>query len=297
MNLTLVIMAAGMGSRFGGLKQIEPVGPSGEIIADYSVYDAIRCGFKKVVFIIRREHLDYFKEHITKKFEKKIEVDFAFQELDMIPKDAKLPEGRVKMLGTGHAILCAKDRIDGDFAVINADDFYGYDAFKKASEFLKNENKNEFACISYPYNVTCSKNGKVKRGVIIEEKGSIKDILESEIGPENGKIIARTLTGGKEIEIPEDQLVSMNFLCFRKNLFPFLEREFDTFIHGDIGEKKECLIPEILKKGLEENAFKIKSIKTTAKWMGITYKEDLNEMKDSLDKLIKKGEYPNKLWD
>ena len=174
---TLVIMAAGMGSRFGGLKQIEPVGPSGEIIADYSVYDAKKAGFERVVFIIRKENEDYFKEHIISKFNDKIEVELAFQELSYIPEDVILPEGRVKMLGTGHALYCAQDYIDDDFIIINSDDFYGYDSFLQASKFLDSKNE-DYMSVNYPFYVTMSKYGKVKRGVVKEDNGYVKEVLE-----------------------------------------------------------------------------------------------------------------------
>ena len=176
---TLVIMAAGMGSRFGGLKQIEPVGPHGEIIADYSVYDAKRAGFSKVVFIIRKENEDYFRTHIINKY-KGIDIVLAFQELDYIPCDVTLPEGRVKMLGTGHALYCAKDVIEGDFIIINSDDFYGKHSYELASKFFDEETKN-YLSVNYPYIVTASKYGKVKRGVVKENNGIIESITESEI--------------------------------------------------------------------------------------------------------------------
>src|SRR5574344_1213783 len=179
---SLVVLAAGMGSRFGGIKQIEPVGPCGEILADYAVYDAKRYGFERVIFIIKKEHLDIFKEKICQKYMDKIEVCFAFQELNNIPSDVKIPEGRTKMLGTTHALLAAKPFIDGPFLMINADDYNGPDSFKLASEFFdKNELPNEYLTVNYPFKVTSSNNGKVKRGVCISEGDVVKNIIESEI--------------------------------------------------------------------------------------------------------------------
>ena len=296
-NLTLVIMAAGMGSRFGGLKQIEPVGPNNEIIADYSVYDAIKAGFKKVIFIIRKENLKYFQENITKKYQDKIEVLFAFQELENIPQEIKLPKDRTKMLGTAHALYCAKDLINGDFVLINSDDFYGFDSYNRAVDFFENSNDNyEYVSINYPYKITESKNGAVKRGVVVENNGFIEDIIESEIKKENDKLIARSLTNDKTFEINEDTLVSVNFFGIKKTFLNYLNAKFNAFIKKDIGLNDEFLIPNVLKDGIKEKRFKIQSKTSKSNWMGITYKEDLPYLKDKINELIKKGEYPDNLW-
>lgn len=292
---TLVIMAAGMGSRFGGLKQIEPVGPSGEIIADYSVYDAKKAGFERVVFIIRKENEDYFKEHIISKFNDKIEVELAFQELSYIPEDVILPEGRVKMLGTGHALYCAQDYIDDDFIIINSDDFYGYDSFLQASKFLDSKNE-DYMSVNYPFYVTMSKYGKVKRGVVKEDDGYVKEIIESEISVDGDKIIASSLINGDIFEIEKDTPVAVNFFAFRKSFLNVLNQEFDKFIHGDIDLKSEFLLPDILKCGLAEKKFKVKCATSKSKWIGMTYKEDEEDVKKSINELISLGEYPNNLW-
>jgi len=292
---TLVIMAAGMGSRFGGLKQIEPVGPSGEIIADYSVYDAKKAGFEKVVFIIRKENEDYFKEHIISKFNDKIEVELAFQELSYIPEDVILPEGRVKMLGTGHALYCAQDYIDDDFIIINSDDFYGYDSFLQASKFLDSKNE-DYMSVNYPFYVTMSKYGKVKRGVVKEDNGYVKEIIESEISVDGDKIIASSLVDGDIFEIEKDTPVAVNFFAFRKSFLNVLNQEFDKFIHGDIDLKSEFLLPDILKCGLDEKKFKVRCATSKSKWIGMTYKEDEEDVKKSINELISLGEYPNNLW-
>ena len=297
-KITLVIMAAGMGSRFGGLKQIEPVGPNGEIIADYSVYDAIRAGFDKVIFIIREENLEYFKEHISSKFDNKIKVEYAFQELNRIPKDVKLPENRVKMLGTGHALLCAKNLIDSDFVLINSDDFYGSDSYKIASKFFgESKDDLEYLSVNYPFNITSSENGAVKRGVIFTKDEYMINNLECEISKNNGKYIAKELDSNNVFEIEETQAVSVNFFGLKKTFLKYLEEEFNEFIHGKIDEKKEFLLPTIIKKGIENNDYKVKCKISTSKWMGITYKEDLPKLKKDLQELIKKGEYPEKLWE
>lgn len=292
---TLVIMAAGMGSRFGGLKQIEPVGPSGEIIADYSVYDAKKAGFERVVFIIRKENEDYFKEHIISKFNDKIEVELAFQELSYIPEDVILPEDRVKMLGTGHALYCAQDYIDDDFIIINSDDFYGYDSFLQASKFLDSKNE-DYMSVNYPFYVTMSKYGKVKRGVVKEDNGYVKEIIESEISVDGDKIIASSLVDGDIFEIEKDTPVAVNFFAFRKSFLNVLNQEFDKFIHGDIDLKSEFLLPDILKCGLAEKKFKVRCATSKSKWIGMTYKEDEEDVKKSINELISLGEYPNNLW-
>lgn len=297
-NLTLVIMAAGMGSRFGGLKQIEPVGPNKEIIADYSVFDAIRAGFDKVIFIIRREHLDYFKNNITNKYKDKIKVEFAFQELNIIPSDVTLPEGREKMLGTAHALFCAKELITDDFVIINADDFYGLDSFKIAADFLKNDTDTK-NCISvnYPFIVTASKNGSVKRGVVITEDGYFKDSVECEITKTTAGYLARPLNGKEEFMIAEDQSVSVNFFGLRHSFLKTLDVEFAKFIHGPIDLKNEFLLPDVIRIAIKTGAIKMRAKVSNSMWMGMTYKEDLPDLKSNIEKLIAKGEYPEKLWD
>lgn len=291
---TLVVMAAGMGSRFGGLKQIEPVGPNGEIIADYSVYDAKRAGFSKVVFIIRKENEDYFRKNIINKYEG-IEVKLAFQELDNVPRNVVIPDGRVKMLGTGHALYCAKELIDGDFIVINSDDFYGKNSYEIASKFFDEEDEN-YLSVNYPYEVTASKYGKVKRGVVKEENGIITSITESEIGEVDGHFIARSLTDNHEFEISGNTPVAVNFFGLRKEFLHILEEEFDKFIHGEVTLTNEFLLPDILKNGISKGLFKLESKVSESKWIGMTYKEDLESVKEHINNLIERGEYPSKLW-
>lgn len=297
-KLTLVIMAAGMGSRFGGLKQIEPVGPNGEIIADYSIFDAIRSGFDKVIFIIRREHLDYFKNNICSKYADKIEVDFAFQELSMIPSDVTLPVGREKMLGTAHALYCAKKMIDNDFVIINADDFYGLDSFKIAAEFLRNNTDiKECVSVNYPFIVTASKNGGVKRGVVITENGYFKDSVECEIDKTSTGYLAKPLNGTPEFMIAADQSVSVNFFGLRHSFLDVLDTEFAKFIHGPIDLKTEFLLPDVIRSAIKNDAIKMCAKVSSSTWMGMTYKEDLPDLKANIASLIVKGEYPEKLWD
>ena len=294
MNKTLVIMAAGIGSRFGGLKQIEPVGPNKEIIADYTVYDAKRAGFFKVIFIIRKENEEYFRQNIINKYEG-LEVVLAHQELDYIPVGTTVPEERTKMLGTAHAPYCAKDLIDGDFVVVNSDDFYRKDSFKIAIDFL-NEYENDYVSINYPYKVTASKYGKVKRGIVNEKDGIVTSINESEVGVENGKIIAKSLQSGKSFEIDENTPVAVNFFGLRKSFLNILEKEMDEFLKKRVNLTNEFLLPEILKDCLNENLIVLKSKFSPSKWMGMTYKEDLETVKNHINALIERGDYPNELW-
>jgi NDP-sugar pyrophosphorylase family protein len=293
---SLVILAAGMGSRFGGLKQATPVGPSGEVIADYSVYDAIKNGFERVVFIIREEHTDIFKE-ITDKFKDKIEVCFAYQKLDAIPNDVVIPEGRTKMWGTTHALLAAKDFIDGPFVMLNADDFYGYDTFRQAKLFFDNkEYEDYYATVGYPFKTVSSKNGAVKRGIISISDGVVKDIIEAEIELTDKGNLAHPLDGSDAYYIEDDQPVSMNFLCFKPSIFNYLERDFNKFIYGPLNEKCECLIPDTLKGCINNNEITVKNFTTSAKWIGMTYKEDLVVVQDTIKEFIKEGIYPSNLW-
>ena len=205
--MQLLIMAAGMGSRFGGLKQIAPMGPNDEFIIDYSIYDAIKAGFSKVVFIIKEENYDIFKETIGSRVEPHIPVEYVFQKIDNVPDFVKIPETREKPWGTAHAIYCAKDAITEPFLVINADDFYGRDAFMVAKEFLEKGNEKEYATITYQVVNTMTENGSVKRGVTVAENGILKSITESKIEEIDGKIKATALNSGEEYELSRDALV------------------------------------------------------------------------------------------
>ncbi len=291
---TLVIMAAGMGSRFGGLKQIEPVGPNKEIIADYSVYDAKRTGFSKVIFIIRKENEEYFRKNIINKYHG-IKVSLAYQELEYVPKSESVPAQRTKMLGTGHALYCAKDLIDGDFAVINSDDFYGKDSYKIAADFLDN-NEKDYVSINYPYIITASKYGKVKRGIVTEDGDIITKITESEVGDESGKIIAKSLQNGEVFEIDKNSPVAVNFFGLRKNFLDILSKELNIFLDNEVNLTNEFLLPEILKKCIDENLVTLKSKVSPSRWIGMTYKEDLFSVKEYINSLIERGDYPNELW-
>lgn len=296
-NLTLVIMAAGMGSRFGGLKQIEPVGPNGEFIIDYSIYDAIRAGFNKVVFIIKEENYEIFKETIGKRIEKQVEVSYVFQRQTDIPEGYDIG-GRTKPWGTSHAILSAKNEVDGDFLVLNADDFYGKDAFMQASKFFNENHNNEYAIIGYKIKNTLTDNGSVKRGVCEEKDGYLTKIIESSVIEENGVITVSPLDGSSPFTINGDDPVSMNMFCFRDDLFEYLDKHLVEFFEKNKDDLSKCeyLIPDSVYNSIKEGRVKVKLIPTTAKWQGITYKEDKERLVNDIEELIEKGEYPHKLW-
>lgn len=301
-DLILVILAAGMGSRFGGLKQIAPLGPNGEFIIDYSVYDAIKTGFNKIVFLIKEENYDLFKETIGSRVEPHINVEYCFQKNDNLPAGYEIPETRVKPLGTAHAILCCKDKVNEPFMMINADDFYGRDAFMKAAEFLRNTTEDiphQYGMVGYQVKNTMTENGAVKRGACKVENGYLTELIESSIETVNDKIIASPLNGSEPFEVSENDTVSMNMLLFTPSIFKYIEDNFRDFLdkNKDNMEKCEYLIPDILFKAIAENYATAKVLETTATWYGVTYKEDADYVKDSLAKLVQTGEYPNNLWE
>ena len=297
--MELVIMAAGMGSRFGGLKQIEPVHSNWEFILDYSIYDAIKCGFDKVVFIIKEENYSLFRDTIGKRIEDAIEVSYVFQKNDNVPKWVKLPNERTKPLGTGHAILCCKDVVKENFLVINADDFYGRDAFLVASKFIKNmKNENEFAMVGYKVGNTLTENGSVKRGVCESENGFLSKLTESTVSIENGKIICKPLNGSSEFEAYDDTLVSMNMFIFTPKIFDYLEEDFVKFFKDNESDLSKCeyLIPDVVFDLIKRKLVTVSVLKTDAVWQGITYKEDKDALVDGLNKLVNDNVYPDKLW-
>ncbi len=293
--MTLVIMAAGMGSRFGGLKQIEPVGPNGEFIIDYSIYDAKRCGFDKVVFIIKEENYEIFKETIGKRVDKYIDVEYVFQKNDNV--NVELPKERVKPLGTGHAILCCKDVVKENFAIINADDFYGYDAYKTISNFLKNNNDlDKYAMVGYKAINTITDNGSVKRGVCRSKDNKLTELIESSISFDGDKLVATSLETNESFDIEKEQLVSMNMFGFTPKIFEYLEEKFDKFLKTTDLLKSEYLIPSVVDELIKENKVTVDVLSTSSKWYGVTYKEDKDFVVNSLKELTNKGEYPKGLW-
>lgn len=296
---TLLIMAAGMGSRFGGLKQIEPVGPNGEFIIDYSIYDAIEAGFTKVVFIVKEDFYESFRETIGKRVEPYIKVEYAFQNDDYIPTRFKpLLKKRTKPLGTAYAILCAKDKIKEPFAVINADDYYGKDAFLKASEYLDDIIYNHYGVVGYKVGNTLTPNGATKRGVMEVADNKLLRITESKVAPKRNKIIAAPLHSSNGKEIDEDTLVCMNLLLFSPDLFDILSDELYLFLslHQKNLDDYEFQIPDVLDTCLKKNIKTIDVINTTSTWYGMTYKEDKETVEKALRELTSAGLYPQHLW-
>lgn len=298
MQPTLLILAAGMASRYGSMKQVEGFGPSGETIMDYSIYDAIRAGFGKVVFIIRKDFAENFKAIFDTRFKGQIEVDYVYQEMNYHVDEAYIPADRTKPWGTGHAILCAADAINEPFAVINADDFYGQDGFVKAADFLNNEcTPNKFAIIGYQLDKTLSEHGTVSRGVCkVDANNNLVDITERvKIYREDGKVVYEE--DGVKTEVPANSSVSMNFWCFHPSVFEFTRELFKNFPKDNIDNiKAEFFIPIIGDQFIKNEKNTIEVIPTSAQWFGVTYKEDAPGVKESLNKLIASGEYPSSLW-
>ena len=303
-DTTLVIMAAGIGSRFGGgIKQLAPIGPNGEIIMDYSIYDALEAGFDKVVFVIRKDLEKDFKEIIGNRIEKEVEVAYAFQELDDIPeKFSGKFTGRTKPWGTGQAILCCKDVVDAPFLVINADDYYGKEAFIKLHDFLISENENKekmnLAMAGFSLKNTLSENGTVTRGVCVADaNGYLEKVIETTgIQIVDGKIQCDNAEVSKWIT--SDTMVSMNMWAGYPDFLQYIDEGFTRFLDtlGENPEKKEYLLPNIVAELLEKNLASVKVLNTSDRWIGITYKEDIEPAQEKFHLMIEDGTYPKELW-
>ena len=296
-DLTLVILAAGMGSRFGGLKQVEPIGPNGEFIIDYSIYDAIRAGFTKVVFLIKDEIYDLFRDTVGKRIEGKIPVAYAFQRVGDVPEWVDIPEERVKPWGTAQAVLACKNEVSGNFVMINSDDFYGRDAYMKIAEYFNNADGDDYAMVSFRVVNTMTENGSVKRGVCESNEGLLTNIIESSIEKVEDKIIASPLDGRDSFEVEPNSLVSMNFFGFTPRIFAKLEKEFPLFFEKNKDNllKAEFLIPDIVFDEIKDGV-KVHVLESIDKWLGVTYREDKEYVVSEIQKLIDKGVYPNNLW-
>lgn len=300
MKKTLLILAAGMGSRFGGLKQIEGMGPNGEFIIDYSIYDAKKAGFNKVVFIIKEENYDIFKETIGKRVEPHIETEYVFQKNDNLPLEyQELLKNRIKPLGTAHAILCAKNKINEPFAIINADDFYGYDAYEKAANYLDKVSTNHYGLVAYRLGNTLTPNGSAKRGVCeVTENKELITLTESKVTLKGDVVEVEPLEKPDKFTTSKDTIASMNFLLFTPDLFDILESRMKTFLDNNKNNLESCefLIPIVLNELVEEKSKIVDVLETTAKWYGVTYKEDKDMVVNAILNLVNTGVYPNNLW-
>lgn len=301
----LVIMAAGMGSRYGGLKQMDPVDEYGNMILDFSIYDAIKAGFEKVIFIIKHQIEDDFKHFIGERIAKRIQVEYVFQELDELPKGFSIPEGRVKPFGTGHAILCAKDIIQGPFAVINADDFYGRHAFQEIYRQLTTISDDvhyRYAMVGYRLHNTLTENGHVARGVcVVDQDNKLVKIKERTCIEKHGKDAEYTEDNGETwIKLPEESLVSMNMWGFTRSIMKELENRFIVFLQEDLPknpQKAEFFLPFAVDEMLQEKKAVVDVLKTPDVWHGVTYKEDKPQVMEAIRQLKEEGVYPSSLWE
>lgn len=298
--MQLVILAAGMGSRFGGLKQMEKMDEAGNFLLDYSVYDAKRAGFDSVVFIIKKEFYEAFRDSIGKRVEKIIKVEYAFQQLDDLPEGFSVPEGREKPWGTAHAIYAARDLIKDDFIIINGDDFYGKDTYDVAYKYLASLPKGsvgKYANVAFKVANTMTENGAVKRGVAFQKDGYLTKLVESSIERKGDKIIATPLDGSEAFEVKEDDLVSMNLFAFNKDLIDHLSRKFPIWLKDNINvPKSEFLIPTVVDELVHEGKATLKLLKTSSVWFGVTYKEDKPGVVKALNELVEKGIYKKGLY-
>lgn len=295
--MDLVVMAAGMGSRFGGLKQIEPIDSDNNFILDYSIYDAVRAGFDRIVLIIKEENYEYFKATVGKRLIQVIPVVYAFQSMDIVPSGFSMPE-RVKPWGTAHALYCCKDVVDDKFAVINADDFYGYESFKLIADFLRADTKGEFINAGFLVTNTLSDKGAVKRGIFTLDNTYATELIESEIEIRDNKVMATPLNQDTWREISPNTLVSMNMFGFNKKLMDRIVKDFDIFFAQPREKllKAEFLLPMEVDKMIKDGDVKLVVGTTTAKWYGITYREDLEEFKEAIIKMQQEGTYPKHLY-
>ena len=302
MKPTLVVLAAGMGSRYGGLKQVDPVGPSGEAVLDYSVFDAVRSGFGKVVFVIRRDFEAEFREKIGSKFEKMLAVDYCFQDIADLPAPYSVPEGRTKPWGTAHATRASRDAVREPFAVINADDFYGRDAFEKLGAFLSAadpaEAKLHFAMVGFRLDMTLSENGSVARGICdIASDGTLKGVTEMTKLVKAGDVAENREDEANPVKVPLDARVSMNCWGFVPRLFDELESRFPVWLAARGAEmKSEWYIPFVVDELIKEGKADCRVLPTDSSWFGVTYREDKPAVVASIRRLVDAGEYPSDLF-
>jgi len=299
MKPTLLVLAAGMGSRYGGNKQLDEVGPSGETIIDYSIYDAIRAGFGKIVFVIRRDIEEQVKERFVAKLKGKIIVDYVFQEITNLPEGVKVSPERQKPWGTSHAILVTKDKIKEPFGVINADDYYGVESFKILHDFLVNDkDPNCYCIVGYKLGNTLSDHGHVNRGVCsVGETGLLENIAEVRQIEKTHDGAKAPGTDGKELHFTGDEIVSMNLFGFKPSCYDYLSREFRNFINKNgMDLKSELDIPTSLDIFVKNGDITIKILKSNERWFGVTYREDKPFVVESIRKMIRKGVYPARIY-
>lgn len=298
---TLLILAAGMGSRYGGLKQLDPMGPHGETVLDYSVFDALRAGFGKVVFVIRKDFEEDFRSKVGSRFDKHIPVEYAFQSLTDLPEGFTVPEGRVKPWGTTHAVLAAEQQVKEPFAMINADDFYGQDAFAQLAKNLPTlqpkEGRMQYSLVGFQLKNTLSDHGSVARGVCTSKEGKLTSVTEM-------TKIVKTPSGARNeedaanpIELTGNELVSMNFWGFTPEVFPQLKEAFVNFLKKEGGSaKSECYVPKEVDLFIKNGTADVAVLETSSSWFGVTYPEDKEVVVASIRKLTDAGEYPAPLW-
>jgi NDP-sugar pyrophosphorylase family protein len=300
MKPTLLVLAAGMGTRYGGNKQLDEVGPSGETIIDYSIYDAIRAGFGKIVFVIRRDIEEQVKERFVKRLKGKIEVDYVFQEITNVPQGAKVTPERVKPWGTSHAVMVADKAIKEPFGVINADDYYGFDSYRILHDFLvNNTDPNCYCIVGYKMGNTLSDHGTVNRGVCNADKNglleNIVEVLKIEKTPDGAR--ANNPDGNGEMHFTGNEIVSMNLFGFKPSFFDFLHEDFNNFIEKNgMDPKSELLIPATLDRFIKNGDIKIQVLMSNERWFGVTYREDKPFVVESINEMVKKGVYPKSIY-
>ncbi len=301
----LVVMAAGMGSRYGGLKQMDPMDDAGHVILDFSVYDAMLAGFEKVIFIIKKENEDVFKECVGDRIAKRMKVEYAYQELDALPEGFTVPEGRVKPFGTAHAVLSCKDKVDGPFAVINADDFYGRHAYEVIFDYLsqpKAGDTYQYVMVGYKMENTLTENGHVARGVCrIDGEGHLVEIHErTRIEKKDGGMAYTEDDGATWVTIPEGSIASMNMWGFEKNLMEELKKRFPAFLQENLEKnplKCEFFLPSAVQQLMEEKKAVVTVLKSEDRWYGVTYKEDKETVMNAIADFKAQGVYPKYLWE
>ncbi|MBI9076350.1 MAG: nucleotidyltransferase [Desulfatibacillum sp.] len=300
--MTLVILAAGVGSRYGGLKQLDAVGPHNQSILDYSIYDALLAGFKRIIFVIRRDIEAPCREFITERYEKRVPCELVFQELDALPNGFSVPEGRVKPWGTGHAVLVCKDAVEEPFCVINADDFYGRTAYMEMASFLKSQancsDQRHFAMVAFALNNTLSQHGTVSRGVCkVDQENNLVSVTECTgiCRTENGMI--HDAGEGRQEALTGEEPVSLNFWGFTPRFFSHLDEQFREFVEsGATDLKTEFYLPSVVDRLIQENRASVSVLASSERWVGVTYKDDKDHVMQHIKNLTDKGEYPEKLW-